>query len=228
MDSLRGKLTYANVISTIALFLVLAGGTAIASQTLAKNSVGAKQLKAGAVTAEKLSKSAKESLKGATGAQGANGAPGAAGPQGVPGQPGANAEAAATEPVAIDAEGQTSVPTTSTTVEITLSGKTEWTLAEGHFGLVTATVKATLQNEMYDCNPQIEILDNGDLVGTVLPATIFNTPTHVVASLTPTLIGIGDPGLHTLTARIVGNTSCSASSTIEGLHLVVIPLRRSL
>jgi len=47
------RLTYANVISTIALFLALCGG-AIAASTLGKNSVGPKQLKKNAVTTPKL------------------------------------------------------------------------------------------------------------------------------------------------------------------------------
>ena len=49
---LRPKLTYSNVIATIALFVAL-GGAAVAAG-LPKNSVGTKQLKRGAVTAAKL------------------------------------------------------------------------------------------------------------------------------------------------------------------------------
>jgi hypothetical protein len=41
----RGKLTYAKVMSSIAVFLVVAGGTAFAaSEMLPKGSVGTKQL----------------------------------------------------------------------------------------------------------------------------------------------------------------------------------------
>lgn len=54
MKHLREKLTYANVVSTIALFLVLSGGAALAASQLAKNSVGTKQLKKNAVTAAKI------------------------------------------------------------------------------------------------------------------------------------------------------------------------------
>ena len=50
----RPRLSYANVISTLALFLVLAGGSAFAATQLAKNSVGTKQLKKNAVTAAKI------------------------------------------------------------------------------------------------------------------------------------------------------------------------------
>lgn len=50
----RGRLTYANVVSTLALFLVVAGGSALAADHLAKNSVGTAQIKKGAVTAAKI------------------------------------------------------------------------------------------------------------------------------------------------------------------------------
>ena len=45
MKSVRKRLTYANVMSSIAVFLVVAGGTAFAAGQLGKNSVGTKQLK---------------------------------------------------------------------------------------------------------------------------------------------------------------------------------------
>lgn len=47
-SSIRGRLTYANVVSTLCLFLLLGGG-AYAAANLKKDSVGSKQLKAGAV-----------------------------------------------------------------------------------------------------------------------------------------------------------------------------------
>jgi hypothetical protein len=54
--TLRGKLTYANVISSLCLFLLLGGGAAFAAGKLAKNSVGTKQIKNSAVTAAKIKK----------------------------------------------------------------------------------------------------------------------------------------------------------------------------
>jgi hypothetical protein len=53
MRSLRSKLTYANVMSSIAVFLVL-GGASYAAATLPRNSVGSKQLRRNAVTHSKL------------------------------------------------------------------------------------------------------------------------------------------------------------------------------
>jgi hypothetical protein len=53
VKQIRKRLTYANVMSSIAVFLVLGGATAIAAG-LAKNSVGPKQLKKSAVTTAKI------------------------------------------------------------------------------------------------------------------------------------------------------------------------------
>jgi len=58
MTKIRSHLTYANVISTLALFIALGMGSAYAAQQLAPKSVGAKQLRPGAVTADKLRKKA--------------------------------------------------------------------------------------------------------------------------------------------------------------------------
>jgi hypothetical protein len=54
MKSVRKRLTYANVMSSIAVFLVVAGGSALAANQLGKNTVGTKQLKSNAVTTAKI------------------------------------------------------------------------------------------------------------------------------------------------------------------------------
>ncbi len=87
MARLRRKLTYANVMATIAVFIAL-GGASYAAIKLPKNSVGTKQLKKeavtaakikdGAVTPGKLDAAAKTSLTGAQGPQGPKGDPGSA------------------------------------------------------------------------------------------------------------------------------------------------------
>jgi hypothetical protein len=114
MRALRSKLTYANVISTLCLFLVLGGATAVAANQLARNSVGTKQIRNAAITGPKIKRASIEATKltqlaistldgqrgpkgakgstgakGATGAKGDRGATGAQGLQGVPGGPGA-------------------------------------------------------------------------------------------------------------------------------------------
>lgn len=66
LTAVRQRLSYSNVIATMALFIAL-GGVAVAAG-LPKNSVGPKQLKRGAVTAAKIRKQAVTSAKLATGA----------------------------------------------------------------------------------------------------------------------------------------------------------------
>jgi hypothetical protein len=95
----------AMVVALIALTVALGGG-AYAAIKLPTNSVGAKQLKRGAVTPPKLSAKTRKQLKGKTGppgtpgAPGTNGAPGAPGQPGTPGAAGPGAKLFKTEPVA--------------------------------------------------------------------------------------------------------------------------------
>lgn len=104
LDSLRASLTYANVVSSIALFIVL-GGSAYAATQLPRNSVGTKQIKRGAVTSSKvkdrtltlrdLRRSTIDSLRGAAGPAGPAGPAGEQGPQGIQGTQGATGAAGA-------------------------------------------------------------------------------------------------------------------------------------
>jgi hypothetical protein len=98
MKSVRKRLTYANVMSSIAVFLVVAGGTAFAASQLGKESVGTKQLKKEAVGLAKIKAGAKNALKGATGPAGAAGAKGATGPAGPKGDKGDKGETGPTGP----------------------------------------------------------------------------------------------------------------------------------
>jgi hypothetical protein len=91
MKTLRTKLTFANVVASLALFVALGGGAYAATQ-LPKNSVGTAQIKNEAVTPAKLSQSAQSSLEGP---RGPNGDPGVAGAAGAPGKEGPRGEAGA-------------------------------------------------------------------------------------------------------------------------------------
>ncbi len=105
MDRLRGRLSYANVMSTIGVALAL-GGTSYAAVKLPGNSVGSAQIRADSVKASELAPNAVSSSNvknrsllatdfalgqlptgatGATGATGVDGPPGAQGPAGVVG-----------------------------------------------------------------------------------------------------------------------------------------------
>jgi hypothetical protein len=71
MRLVRKRLTYANVMSSLALFLIVAGGSAFAAAKLGKNTVGTKQLKNNAVTSAKIKKGAVTAAKIGAGAVGA-------------------------------------------------------------------------------------------------------------------------------------------------------------
>ncbi|MGK2878503.1 MAG: hypothetical protein ACSLFF_08010 [Solirubrobacterales bacterium] len=81
MSALRSKLTFANVVSLLALFVAL-GGTSYAVTKLPKNSVGAKQLRKSAVTSFKVKDRSllEKDFKAGQIPAGAAGAPGPRGP----------------------------------------------------------------------------------------------------------------------------------------------------
>ena len=83
MQRFRTRLSFANVVSLIALFVAL-GGTSYATVKLGKNSVGAKQIKAGAVHSSEV-KNGSLLLKDFASGQLHDGAQGPQGPPGVVG-----------------------------------------------------------------------------------------------------------------------------------------------
>jgi hypothetical protein len=158
MKRLHRKLTYANVMSSVAVFLVLAGGTAFAAtELLPNNSVGSKQIKKEAVTPAKLSKAAKSTLTGPKGATGPQGPKGDTGPKGDRGETGPSTGPAggalagnypnptlATKPVVATAtSGNTTVLTTACTHYL----NAEVTVNAPSAGTVTVHAEATMRFE---------------------------------------------------------------------------------
>jgi hypothetical protein len=107
LGTLRSRLTYANIVASIALFVALGGG-AYAAATLPARSVGAKQIRTNAVTSAHVKnrsllaedfklgqlpagKPGAQGPAGTAGEPGAAGATGAPGPQGSPGTSGSAA-----------------------------------------------------------------------------------------------------------------------------------------
>lgn len=88
MSRIRKRLTYANVISTLALVLVVGGGSAIAANQFGKETVGGNALKKESIGPGKLTKAAKAALEGQQGPKGATGPAGPSGPSGPAGAPG--------------------------------------------------------------------------------------------------------------------------------------------
>lgn len=86
---IRHRPSPAMVVALLALFVALAG-TSYAAVSLPKNSVGARQLKKGAVTPPKVAKTTIALFKGQRGPAGAQGLQGIQGAQGAQGAPGLN------------------------------------------------------------------------------------------------------------------------------------------
>jgi Collagen triple helix repeat (20 copies) len=100
---ITGRLTYANLLATLALFVAL-GGSSYAAVKLAPGSIGNKELRNGAVTSDKVKKGSLQARdfkagqlpRGATGPQGPagpQGPQGATGGQGLAGAQGAKGDA---------------------------------------------------------------------------------------------------------------------------------------
>lgn len=98
LASVRRRLSYANVMATVAVFVAL-GGTSVAAVALKRGSVKGKHIASNAITSPKVKDRSLRArdfalgqlpagAKGATGAAGAAGASGAAGPQGPAGRDG--------------------------------------------------------------------------------------------------------------------------------------------
>jgi hypothetical protein len=67
MKRLGSKLTYSNVISTICLFLLVGGGSAIAASQFGKETIGSRAIKKESIGPAKLTPAAKAALVGPTG-----------------------------------------------------------------------------------------------------------------------------------------------------------------
>jgi hypothetical protein len=117
LSRLRARLTYSNVVATLALFIAL-GGSSYAALKLPKNSVGSAQLKANSITSTKikagslrandLSSAARSRLRGPRGPRGTQGpvgktgATGRTGPRGSTGPRGPAGSARAYAQVVAD------------------------------------------------------------------------------------------------------------------------------
>ena len=116
LTQLRRRLSYANVMATVAVFLALGGG-AYAAFKLPKNSVGTQQLRKNAVTSSKVKNHSLlasdfrlgQLPAGPRGPQGIPGHDGTNGQDGAPGQPGAPGTALAFGYVFTDGSGVATV-----------------------------------------------------------------------------------------------------------------------
>ncbi|MGH2938629.1 MAG: hypothetical protein ACRDPE_10975 [Solirubrobacterales bacterium] len=206
-----------------------------------KNSVGAKQLKPGAVTPAKLSLTTKTALtgptgpKGATGDTGPKGDIGARGDQGPKGETGDRGPQGLTgpSPFVIDATGVNVPFDTPNGTSVPLSGTTTWSPSGGEAGLLTLETKATLATKTEtaeECDPVVEVFDNGRFVGSagfkLVGGAGSTTLTDHYTAGGVTSIGLLTGGTNTITARFnapfAGQvTGCAAGSKIDSFRVVV-------
>jgi hypothetical protein len=191
----RSKLTYSNVISTLCLVLLLGGGTAYAATTmLPKNSVGARQIKKGAVTPAKLSAGARTAFTGPQGPAGLQGPKGDRGERGEKGDQGARGPSNAVTKFDPAAVAWSTTPTT--TIESVDLGAGSW--------VVTATGQA-VNFETSDNGAECRLLVGGttvDASGEFFLAAFPDPGAKQALSLT---------GGATVTAGATAELQCEAS-----------------
>jgi hypothetical protein len=157
LNRARSKLTYSNVVSTLCLFLVLGGTGAYAATQLAKNSVGSKQLKRGAVTLVKVDPAAQAALKGQTGATGPMGPPGPIGvpaptqpgPAGPTGSTGLVGPTGATGPAGLAGSGAPGFFGSGSDGDATLTGAANQLTADAYYDDLTLAPGAVLNTNGY-------------------------------------------------------------------------------
>jgi hypothetical protein len=187
LRTIASRLTYANVMATLALFVAL-GGASYAAMRLPAASVGTKQLKSRSVTRAKVAQTLLHSLQGAVGPAGPQGPSGPAGKDGATGAPGASGS-----------NGTNGSNGTDLTQHTTLaSGQTELGTYGGAGGSSTSGYLAA---QITFVEPLPAAVDLGHVVETL------TTAPHCAG------LGLADPGYLCLYRR--GSTSVASVSTYD-------------
>jgi hypothetical protein len=213
MRAVGRKLTYANVVATLALFLALSGGVVWAA-----GKIGAKNLKANAVTAGKIKRNAVTNAKirgnAVTAAKIKAGAVDftklAAGTNLILN--------AASPPTAANGVAPVNVP---------LTGAATFTPAAGTADFLSVEAKGANLGRVdptKPCKPQVVPFVNGSrwefAEGTLTPRAFAPTPAEptglapVTGATGP--IGLTSPGIaQTISIQLLGDPNCTAGSTVS-------------
>lgn len=217
--NLRSRLTYANVVATLALVLAVGGGTVYAAVQLGKNDVKSKNIAKGAVKKGDLGKNAVTSPKVKNGAITADDIAAGVIPQ---------LDADVTGSATAGAQGGINVDTTS---PLPLNGTTTFTPGAGDVAALAAEGRFTIAttNPMQFCQPSVTLSLNGE------PTRVFVNPdtgadsTTLVQSLGRDAdgpFGLIDPGTpQTITAQLNGDADCTASSQLDRLEVRIVQIR---
>ncbi len=234
---LRRHATYANVVSSLCLFMVLSTGTAVAAKALIdgrnlrNESVTGAKVRNGSLEAADLSVKARAALKGAKGAKGATGA---AGPAGKDGTAGAKGD---TGPQGVPgAKGEKGDPGGGGAVTIHDLHGTPCTRPGGAAGTFKVVVAATLSEEAtvtMKCSGPVppyhasaDAWEPNDSEGaasnlTVFPSTLGSTDIAVVNDLT--IHDAADVDWYTFTLACDDMHGMGGSAVINPLLLSATP-----
>ena len=237
--NLRSRLTYANVVATLALVLAVGGGTVYAASELGRNDVKSKNIAKGAVKTSDLA------ADGVIGAKVKDAtitaediAPGAiiaddiaAGTitaddiaAGVIPQIQADVTASATAGPqgGVNANTSSPLPLTGTTSFTPSEGEVAALAAEGQFSIATTNVAN-------DCRPDVFLFVNGR------PTRVFVSPDTDTNPTTLTQafgydadgpFGLLSPGTPiNITAELRGDVDCTATSQLDRLEVRILQIR---
>lgn len=217
---MRRRLTYANVVSTVALFLALSGGVVFAAAKIGTRDIQADAVATGkiaprAVTAKRLAEGA---VKGRQLGRRAVASRAIAKEAVTPGK--------MSFPVHFVAEASGgSAPVTSGPTDYPIDGNT-WTQHPGSINVVFGEATATLA---YDgsgsgaCEVYFDIRENGQQVGGGNLRTDSTSPTEVTGSLgAQPSIDPETPVTNELTMRTGSNGDCTPASTIDSTRFRVL------
>ncbi len=217
--NLRSRLTYANVVATLALVLALGGGTVYAAIKLGKNDVDSKNIAKGAVKTSDLGKNAVKSPKIKDGTIEAGDIA-----AGVIPQLDADVAGSATAGPqgGINANTTSPLPLSGDTTVTPGAGSVVALAAEGRF-----TISATAPGLF--CSPAARLLVNGQ------PTRVFVDPEAEGNTTTPVQspgrdadgpFGLLDPDAPlTITAQLQGDVDCAASSQLDRLEVKIVRIR---
>jgi hypothetical protein len=217
--NLRSKVTYANVVATLALVLALGGGTVYAASQLGKGEVKSKNIAKGAVKGKNLGKNAVTSPKIKDGSI-------------VTGDLAAgvlsNLDADVTGSASAGPQGGL---TSNVNTPLPLSGTSTFTPHEGEVSALAAEARFTIASTSaaQSCQPAIGFLVNGQ------PTRLFVSPdadgnnTVPIQSLGSDAAGpfglVNPETPLTVTALLRGDVDCTAGSQLDKLQLRIVQIK---
>ncbi len=216
---MRSRLTYANVVATLALVLVLGGGTVYAAIKLGKNDVKSRNIAPGAVHASDLGSNAVSSPKIRDGSiQGSDLS--AAVFQGVD-----------TDVTGTAASGAKGGLDTITTAPLPLTGKTTFTPKAGEVAALAAEGRWTTAstNAANYCQPAVSLFVNGQETRVFVGPSSDGNQTTLETSLGRDAdgpFGLINPGVPlTISAQIRGDADCTPDSQLNRLVVRIVQIR---